>query len=253
MRVVLTIGWNTFREWMRERFFVISAAICVFLMGLSIILGQMTFAEEQKILTDFGLAAIELSGVFVAILSGSYLISREIEKQTCLLLLARPLNRSQFILGKWFGLVELTFFLFVTSGFFLWLLINDYSPWVNYTFVLFSSFLKMITILSFVILSSLIFRPLLAMISASGVYLVGHWLDDLDYFANKSNSPIYKMFSEVLGYFVPQFYRYNWKSFYFIEHKVELVNLGSMSIHYLSWILIYLFFSIVLFQRKDIV
>lgn len=253
MRIIIIIAWNTFREWMREKFFMISAAICMFLMGLSIILGQMTFAEEQKIMTDFGLAAIELSGVFVAILSGAFLISREIEKQTCLLLLARPLQRSQFILGKWFGLFELTLFLFASSGIFLWLLIYSYSSFQNYIIILFSSFFKIITVLSLVVLISLIFRPLIAMIVATGVYMMGHWLDDLSFFAKKSENPGYRWLAENLGYIIPQYYRYNWKSFYFLDTGISIKNVTSMSLHYLCWIMIYLFFSILIFRRKDIV
>jgi Cu-processing system permease protein len=252
MRLVLVVGWNTFREWMREKFFWVAVALCFFLLSLSTILGEMTYAEQEKILVDFGFSALELSLLFVASFSGSFVIGKEIEKQTCLLLLARPLSRTHFLLGKLVGLIELLVLLFVSSVAVLWLLI-DTPNWGWFLLISLSVFLKAVVILCFSLMASFFVRPIISLIFGLSIYFVGHWLNDLAFFAEKSQSKAYIFFSDALGYFIPQFYRFNWKSYYFIENGLDLAVYRSMGLHYVAWIFVYLFLADFLFGRKDIV
>ena len=75
-------------------------------------------------------------------------------------------------------------------------------------------------------MASFLVRPMLSLIAGVSIYLFGHWLDDLAYFAKRSHNEIYVAFSDGLAYLVPQFYRFNWKSFYFLENDVSGFNIG---------------------------
>lgn len=252
MRIIFVVSWNTFREWMREKFFWVAVALSFLLLSMSVVLGQLTFTEEQKILMDFGLSAIEISLLFVAAFSGSYVVSKEIDKQTCLLLLSRPMSRSQFLLGKWLGLVELCFLLFATCSFVLWLLLETEEN-LLFLMIALSIFCKCLVILGFALMTSFFVRPIIGLLASLSLYLIGHWLSDLAYFANRSHSQWYIFFSDALGYIVPQFYRFNWKSYYFLEKGIDTSIYQSMGLHYLAWILICLFIADQAFRRKDIV
>lgn len=253
MRVIRVIGWNTLREWIREKFFWVAVAISFFLMLLSIILGQLTFAEEQKIMTDFGFSAIEISLLIVASFSGAYVIANEVEKQTCLLLLARPLSRTHFLMGKCLGLTFLLTLLFLTCTVVLYFLIGQSDQTLRFIAISLSFFFKGVVILCFTMMASLFLRPVLSLIAGISIYFFGHWLDDLFYFAQKSQNALYIYASEALRYVIPQFYRFNWKSYYFLENGFDHQAYLSMLLHYLSWCLIYLFVADFLFRRKDIV
>ena len=56
-----------------------------------------------------GLMALSLSGVVMPVFVGTFLIYREIEKQTLFTVLSKPIRRSAFILGKFFGLLMMAF------------------------------------------------------------------------------------------------------------------------------------------------
>ena len=116
MAKVFTLAKTTLQEMLREKVFSIVLLIAVALLGLSFLLGALSFAEQRKILADFGFLAIEIGLLGVSLFSGSYLISKEIEKQTCLLILSRPVSRQQFILGKILGVVALTTLLLFSWG-----------------------------------------------------------------------------------------------------------------------------------------
>src|SRR6185436_10329676 len=68
-------------------------------------LSLLTVGSEEKIIKDFGLATIDLFGVLTAVLLGIGLVSREIERRTVYVLLAKPIHRAEFVLGKYAGLV----------------------------------------------------------------------------------------------------------------------------------------------------
>jgi ABC-type transport system involved in multi-copper enzyme maturation permease subunit len=105
MSRVFAVAANTFRETVRERvlynlvFFAIVMTIC------GLLLGQLSIRQDQKIIKDVGLAAIDLSGTLIAVFIGVGLISKEIERRSLYPLIAKPLTRGEFYLGKFLGLV----------------------------------------------------------------------------------------------------------------------------------------------------
>lgn len=99
------VAWHVFKESVRDRVLYAIAAFAVVLVAASILIGQITAGEDVKIIKDLGLAVIELAGVLMTIFIGVGLVAREIERRSIFSLLAKPLPRHEFILGKYAGLV----------------------------------------------------------------------------------------------------------------------------------------------------
>src|SRR3990172_3573621 len=74
------------------------------MIGSSYVLGAISVYQEIKIIKDLGLAAISVFGMVIAIFIGIGLVSKEMEKRTLYSVLPKPVSRSQFLLGKYFGL-----------------------------------------------------------------------------------------------------------------------------------------------------
>jgi ABC-type transport system involved in multi-copper enzyme maturation permease subunit len=100
----VAVAANTFRESVRERvlYNLVFFAILMTLSGL--LLGQLTVYQDETIIKDLGLASMEVFGTLIAVFLGVGLISKEIERRSLHPLLARPLSRSEFLLGKFCGL-----------------------------------------------------------------------------------------------------------------------------------------------------
>jgi ABC-type transport system involved in multi-copper enzyme maturation permease subunit len=101
---VLAVASNTFRETVRERvlYNLVFFAILMTLSGL--LLGQLSIRQDEKIIKDVGLAAMDLFGTLIAIFVGVGLVSKEIDKRSLFPLLAKPVTRDEFLLGKFAGL-----------------------------------------------------------------------------------------------------------------------------------------------------
>jgi len=133
------ISINTFREAVRQPVFWAIAIGTAVLMILSCIFAGFALGEESRLVRDAGLTSITIAGLLLAIFLSSSVISDEIEKKTALTVLCKPVRRSQFVLGKYLGILLavlvssliLTAVLFVT----VWI----YESQVNYS-VLFRAY-----------------------------------------------------------------------------------------------------------------
>ena len=105
MRAISCIAVSVFRESVRDRVPYNLVLFAVLLIAASFLLGQLTAGQDVKIIKDLGLAAIAVFGLFIAIFIGIGLVSKEVERRSIYALLAKPISRPQFILGKYAGLV----------------------------------------------------------------------------------------------------------------------------------------------------
>src|SRR5438105_6333747 len=101
---VAAIARNTFREAVRDRVLYNLVLFVLLLTGGAVFLGELSAAQEEKIIVDMGLSAMLLFGVFIAIFVGVGLVYKEIERRTVYAIFAKPVGRGEFLLGKYLGL-----------------------------------------------------------------------------------------------------------------------------------------------------
>jgi ABC-type transport system involved in multi-copper enzyme maturation permease subunit len=104
MKRIIVIALNTFKENLRDKILYNLVFFGLMLIGSSVLLGSLTMGEQAKIMKDLGLASINLFGVLIAIFVGIGLVSKEIEKRTIYTIIAKPIPRYQFLLGRYSGL-----------------------------------------------------------------------------------------------------------------------------------------------------
>jgi Cu-processing system permease protein len=105
VRRINLVAWHVFKESVRDRVLYAIGGFALLLVAASIVIGQLTAGQDVKIIKDLGLATIEVAGVLMTIFIGVGLVSREIERRSIYGLLAKPLPRWEFVVGKYFGLV----------------------------------------------------------------------------------------------------------------------------------------------------
>ena len=105
MKATLAIAVNVFRESVRDKILYNLVLFAVLMIGASYAIGQLTAGQDVKIIKDLGLAATTLFGLFIAVFIGIGLVSKEVERRSIYGVLAKPIHRYQFVLGKYAGLV----------------------------------------------------------------------------------------------------------------------------------------------------
>ena len=104
MRLIGHVAVNVFKESVRDKVLYNLVAFAVLLIAVSYLLGQLTAGQDIKIIKDLGLAAISVFGLLMAVFIGVGLVWKEVERRSIYALLAKPIRRYEFILGKFAGL-----------------------------------------------------------------------------------------------------------------------------------------------------
>lgn len=104
LRNIFAIARNTFREAVRDRVLYNLVVFVLLITVCAVFLGDLTAGNEDRTVTNIGLSAMLLFGVFIAIFVGVSLVSKEIEKRTLYTIFSKPIGRGEFIVGKYLGL-----------------------------------------------------------------------------------------------------------------------------------------------------
>ena len=102
---IALVARHVFKENVRDRVLYGIAGFALLLVAASLLLGQITAGQDVKIVKDLGLATIELAAMIMTVFIGVGLVSREIDRRSIYSLLAKPLPRWEFVVGKYAGLV----------------------------------------------------------------------------------------------------------------------------------------------------
>ena len=105
MTKIWAIAVNTFKEAVRNRILYILLIFAVLLLLFSGMVRDLTIAAEDRVIRSLGLGAINLFGLMIAVFVGIGLVYNELEKKTIYTIVSKPIDRWQFILGKYFGLL----------------------------------------------------------------------------------------------------------------------------------------------------
>ena len=98
------IAANTFREAVRMKLFLAMTALAVCALASSFLFREFNFgSSELKFIADFGFGGMTVFGSALAVIVTAQLFYGEIEHRTALTLLAKPIHRSEFVVGKFFG------------------------------------------------------------------------------------------------------------------------------------------------------
>ena len=123
--VAVVVGWTLFcyltragiiarattKEAIRQPLFSLLMAIALITLVMNTFLPFFSFGEDFKMLMDCGLATILICGLLLAVWTSSTSIADEIEGKTAMTLLSKPINRRQFVVGKYAGIMSAVFWL----------------------------------------------------------------------------------------------------------------------------------------------
>lgn len=100
---VQAIAWNTLTELVRLKVFYFLLLFALVIIGSSLFMIQFTFQQEFQVLKDASLGAMTIFTSLLAILATANLLPKDIEDRTLYTILAKPVPRFEYLLGKLAG------------------------------------------------------------------------------------------------------------------------------------------------------
>lgn len=101
------IAGNTLRDLVRQKVFYFMIVFALILIGMSLFLVSMSFQGQLQTLMDVSLGAMSVFSMFLAVLATAMLLPKDMEDRTLYTILAKPVARFEYLLGKLCGVAAM--------------------------------------------------------------------------------------------------------------------------------------------------
>jgi ABC-type transport system involved in multi-copper enzyme maturation permease subunit len=249
------IAGITFKEAKRDRVLYLLFFFAALGIVASRVLAILTVGDRIKIIKDVGLASIAVFGVLMAILIGTGLVYKEIDKKTIYTLLSKPLYRAEFILGKFLGLVLTLFIMTLAMTAIFLAIVFAHTLRIETTLLVAVAyvFLELVLVTAVAILFSSFSTPILSSLFALAFYLIGHLSWGLELILKKMSPGLGRTLVRVLYTVLPDLENFNFRTE--VVHGLPIppgIYLSSL-LYGLCYTIFILALAVLVFRRRDFV
>lgn len=94
----------TLRETLRRKIQVNLLVFGTLLVVASYLVSTLTLGEQHRMIADLGLSSMQLIGTLLAVFLGAGLVAGDVERRVIYPVVAKPVTRTQYLLGRYLGL-----------------------------------------------------------------------------------------------------------------------------------------------------
>ena len=210
---VWALALNVFREAIRDKMLQVLIGAGILLLLFSLVLGKMAVGSAARVVQNMGFWLLGMWGLVAVLYMGSNIVRNEIQRHTVYLILSRPVSRTTFLLGKFFGML-----LVLLSGFVLlsavWLLLMVGSGIPMTGFHLLALLFiggEWGLMAAFSLFFASFTSPMLHNLFLVGITFLGHWSNDLKLFASNTSEVWLQYLLKSLYYLLPNLEALNFR------------------------------------------
>lgn len=262
MRPIIAIASTTVGEAIRRRVLLIilfiAVAFILFAPGLSVLSAR----QEMTVLKSMILGLVQLSSAIIAIVLTVYMLPNEVERRTIYTILSKPVNRWQFIVGKYLGAVAalgmmMGLMTIAIVGVLAWRSQGQTSELVEIAKAPAMYFIQMSLLAAVGIFFSTFVAPIVNFFLTGGVYLMGSLFSSFfQTLAQNPNVPdIAKRGAQLVNFIIPNFSTYSVQNPIINPNAViqnETTYLLQSTVYGVVYITILLIGAILVFDRKEV-
>jgi Cu-processing system permease protein len=206
MNAVLSIAATTFKESIRNRTVLGILLLAIAFIASALLLAELSLDQRVRVMKDWGLFCVSLFGVLLAIIAGTNLVHKEVNKKTLYVVLTRPIRRFQYVLGKYLGL-SLTLTLLVgalTAALLALLAFEHTAPDTILWMALGLSLIEILLLAALAVFFASFSSPYLSGFFTLGLFFVGRSIPTLDALASRVSIPAAKASLTGFLFFLPR-------------------------------------------------
>jgi ABC-type transport system involved in multi-copper enzyme maturation permease subunit len=253
---IRAIAVNAFRESVRDRVLYNLILFVLLLVGASIFISDVSLDQEAKFIADLGLSAMVVFGALIAIFIGVGLVFKEIDKRTIYNLLSKPVNRHEFIIGKYLGLcltlLVNSIVMIIGTELALLYVSKGYTPLcLSILPAAYLIFLELMLIVAMALMFSSFSTPMLSALLSFAFYVIGHFSDDLKLAALITDSAVTRVILTVFYYALPNLSRFSFMAPASHGVMAPMTLLVSTTVYALIYISILISAAVLIFQKRN--
>jgi ABC-type transport system involved in multi-copper enzyme maturation permease subunit len=255
MRVIWLVALNTFRETVRNKVLYNILLVAAVALLLAMSFGDLSVMSRVQVMSDFGLATMSLTGLLLAVFIGVGVLGAEIADKTVYGVLCKPVDRIQFIVGKFAGLLvtlALNFLLIAVIFIAAITVMVGRAPQAEIFWAILLLLAEMAVIIAAAIMWSCFTTPTLAAIFTLSFYVAGHLNDLITFSADVQENPFLRAVLIALNYILPNLEFFNIRTQVVFGLPVADGHVALACVYGALYTALLLIFSSILFARKDL-
>lgn len=250
---ILAVALNTFKETIRNRVMVNILLFAVGLILLSLVVGDWSIYQQAKVIKDFGLSAMSIFGLLIAIFIGIRLMIQELEQRTIYIIASKPIHRWEIVVGKYAGLgltlaVNVILMSLALGGVNL---IMEGRVDFGLAPAILLIYLEILIVVGFALFFSSFTSPTLSAVFTLIVFVIGHLSGFLREYVHLYPDRGFHWLMKTIYYIAPNLENLNLKMAVVehLEYPPHAVLYGLL--YGIGYICILLFLTAAIFQKRD--
>ncbi len=250
---IRVVAGGTFREAVRDRVLLVVLLFAVALVLFSRVLGWISIEDELKMVQDFSLTGMSLQSLFLCMLVGAGSLAREMERRTVYTVLTRSCSRTEFILGKFVGLVGVFWLCLLGAACVLggWVLAWGGALGEAFLAAVLGLGLETVELTAVALFLGSLAAPALAAVGTFAFYVVAHSTEALRELTTQGRTPEFSDVMEVAYVVLPNLENVNFINQTTSGRAVDWSAMGMGSLSVLCWSVVFLAGASMLFGRRQ--
>jgi len=251
---LLALVINTFKETIRNRILLNILVFAITLILLSLVIGDWSLGQQGKVIKDFGLSAMSIFGLLIALFIGLRLMVQELEQHTIYIIASKPVHRWEIVLGKFLGLgltLAVNVALMTVA---LWLAGMLMEGGIDLALLpaIVLIYLEILIIVAFAMFYASFASPMMAAVFTLGTFAVGHLSGFLyDYVRLYPDRGLHWLLRGIY-HIAPNLEKLNLKMAVVEGLKQPPHQLLHAAVYGLSYLALILLATALVFERKDL-
>jgi len=210
--------------------------------------------DQARHLVDFGLAAVNIFGLLMAVLLGSSLLRREMERRTLYTVLCREITRPRFLLGKYLGLLGVfaAGLAIVAVLMIAYFAVFGATPGWPLFAAIYGNLLEIAVLTAISVLLGTFTTPALSAIGTVALYLTGHATETLLEYLRMSEKEALEVPLKAIYYSLPNLSNFNFRLAASFGDPVSPGVLGLATLYAAVWVAALLGAAALLFRRREL-
>ena len=250
---IFSVALITLKESIRDKFLFTVVIIGFLLFAGSYLFIPISIGQGNKVLEDFGFALTEIFTIFISAFIGTRLIFTEIEKKTIYTIVVKPVQRWEFITGKYLGLLLLTTIVQIAFTIIFAIFLMLYTHYISIGLLknLYFMFFEFLLINAIPIFFSTFATPVSSGIFTLLVYFLGYTTIYLRSFSKMVHSVILSGFANFFYYMLPNLTLFNIKGRIVYHFHIYSAEYTLALVYSLLYAFVLIVLSCIIFEKRE--
>jgi ABC-type transport system involved in multi-copper enzyme maturation permease subunit len=269
IKAIYALMMLTFKEGVRDRAIYGISLFAVMMMFGSMIIMNFFMRELYKVAIDINVSSISLAGLMLTFFVSINLLSKDIDKHTIYCVLSRPYSRTQYIVGKFLGIMLIMIaaygILLTFSSLTLWVTKIQYATWfkafswISFYKAIYADFLKLMLLNALVVFfTTITSSSFITLLFSVSTYIAGETIEEVVLYL-KTDPPEMVMKQsvqpviDIVQYLLPNLSIFDLKIKASHDLVISWTYMGAITLYGIIYSAVLLIAASIIFYRRELV